>query len=143
MDFRNIFATVINFLHKFRGNDVVFYDKVSKIVMNEICFVRKLHDVSYEIIRNSTAGMMHFPRKCLGAFSLKNYQLTRRGELEREVAQQALPRDVSDRAEYDDGAREAGMAEAHPLVGGELGHALAPHQVLPVVLRTQENSALF
>jgi hypothetical protein len=73
-------------------------------------------------------------------FSLKNYQLTRRCEFEREVPQQALPRDISDCAEYDDGAREAGMAEAHTLVGGELGHALAPHQVLPVVLRTQEKN---
>ena len=60
--------------------------------------------------------------------------LTRRGEFEREVPEETLPGDVRHRAEDDDGTREAGMTKAHALVRRKLGHALAPHQVLPVVL---------
>jgi hypothetical protein len=45
----------------------------------------------------------------MSVFFVKNFLLTRRGELEREVPQQAFPRNIRDRAEYDDGTREAGM----------------------------------
>ena len=60
--------------------------------------------------------------------------LTGRRELEWEVSEESLPGDVSHGAEDDHGPGEAGVAEADPLIGGELGHGLAPHQVLPVVL---------
>ena len=62
--------------------------------------------------------------------------LTGRSKLEWEVPEEALPGDVRHGPEDDDGPREAGVTQRHPLVGGELGHALAPHQVLPVVLHT-------
>ena len=59
----------------------------------------------------------------------------RAGELEREVPKESFSGDVSNWAEDDHGAREAGVAETDSLVGGELRHRLAPDQVLPVVLK--------
>ena len=58
----------------------------------------------------------------------------RAGELEREVPKESFSGDVSNWAEDDNWAREARVAEADSLVGGELRHRLAPDQVLPVVL---------
>ena len=58
----------------------------------------------------------------------------RAGELEREVPKKSFSGDVSNWAEDDNWAREAGVAEADSLVGGELRHRLTPDQVLPVVL---------
>ena len=63
--------------------------------------------------------------------------LLRAGKLEGEVSEEALPGDVCHRAEDDHGAREAGVAQAHPLVRRELRHGLAPDEILPVVLRAR------
>ena len=67
--------------------------------------------------------------------------LTRGGKLKRKVPEKALPRNVRHRSEDDDGTGEARVAQADPLVGGELGHALTPHQVLPVVLYIARSNA--
>ena len=60
--------------------------------------------------------------------------LLRAGKLEGEVSEEALPGDVCHRAEDDHGSREARVPETHSLVRRELGHGLAPDQILPVVL---------
>ncbi len=54
------------------------------------------------------------------------------------ILEQPLPGEVSDGSEDDDRSRESRVAEGDALIGGELALALAPHQVLPVVLKYEK-----
>ena len=66
--------------------------------------------------------------------------LTGSRKFSRVVPDESFSSDVGAGSEDDDRSREAGMSERDSLVSRELGHALGPDQILPMVLERIEGT---